>query len=174
MLRRKATPLSAIVRGTLAGVAGTVAMDLLLYRRYKRGGGTDGLFDWEFSAGTENYEQAAAPAHVGKRIVEGYLQTELAPGTARSMNNAVHWSTGLGWGLAHGILAGSAARPRASYGLVTGTAAWAASYAALAPTGLYQPMWKYPRSVLANDLSAHLVFGFATGAVFRALTRTRD
>lgn len=74
MLKRKPTAIGALSRGALAGVAGTIAMDLLLYRRYKRDGGTDGLFDWEFSSGTESYEHAAAPAHVGKRIVEGYLQ----------------------------------------------------------------------------------------------------
>ena len=172
MLKRKPTAIGALSRGALAGVAGTIAMDLLLYRRYKRDGGTDGLFDWEFSSGTESYEHAAAPAHVGKRIVEGYLQTELEPQTARSMNNAVHWATGVAWGLAHGALIGSVSSPRARYGLATGTLAWTGSYALLAPAGLYQPIWKYPAAVLAKDLSAHLVFGLGTGAAFRALSRS--
>ena len=148
-------------------------MDLLLYRRYKRGGGTDGLLDWEFSAGTDGYEQAAAPAHVGKRLVEGYLQTELDPQTARHMNNAVHWATGVAWGVTHGVPAGSASSSRARYGLATGVVAWAASYAMLAPAGLYQPIWKYPVSVLANDLSGHLVFGLGAGVAFKVLDRRR-
>ena len=172
MQKRTPTPLGSLIRGAVAGVAGLAAMDLVLYRLYKRNGGEDEFLAWEFSAGTESYEQAAAPAKVGKRLVEGYLQTELEPATARSMNNAVHWATGIAWGVNHGVLAGSARRPKARYGLATGALAWAASYAMLAPAGLYEPIWKYPVSVLANDLKAHLVFGAVTGTVFRALSRS--
>ena len=34
------TPLGAVVRGLVAGVAGTAAMDTLLFARYRQGGGT--------------------------------------------------------------------------------------------------------------------------------------
>jgi hypothetical protein len=34
------TPVGAIVRGAVAGVAGTAAMDALLFARYRRNGGT--------------------------------------------------------------------------------------------------------------------------------------
>jgi hypothetical protein len=164
------TPLDLIMAGVLAGAAGTLAMDLLWYLRYKRDGGEDSFLDWELSSGTASYEQASAPAQVGKRLVEGYLQTELPPHTARAMNNAVHWATGLLWGTAHGVLAGSTAKRRTSAGLATGAAAWAASYAMLAPAKLYKPMWEYPTGVLWKDLSAHLIYGLGTGAAFRALT----
>jgi hypothetical protein len=174
MERQQPTPVAALGKGVLAGIVGTAAMDLLWYRRYRRAGGEDGLLDWEFSAGTESYEQAGAPAQVGKQLVEGFLQTELDPSTARSMNNVMHWATGLGWGTLHGLLAASGTKaPRASYGLATGATAWAASYALLAPAKVYKPMREYPRSVLSKDLSAHLVYGLATGAAFRLLTRGR-
>jgi hypothetical protein len=164
------TPIGSILTGALAGGAGTIAMDLLWYFRYRRDGGEDDFLDWELSSGTENYEQAAAPAQVGKRGVEGYLQTELPPSTAGAMNNTVHWATGLLWGTAHGVLAGSTAKRRISVGLATGAAAWAASYAMLAPAKLYKPMWEYPPGLLWKDLSAHLIYGLGTGAAFRALT----
>jgi len=166
----KTTPIHALVTGAVAGTAGTLAMDLLWYRRYKHNGGEDGFLEWEFSSGTANYEQAAAPAQVGKRLVEGYLQTELSPQTARAMNNVVHLATGVLWGAAHGLLAGSTPRRRASTGLATGVLAWAASYALLAPAKLYKPMWDYPPEVLWKDLSAHLLYGLGTGTAFRALT----
>ena len=141
---KQLTPLGALRNGVLAGMVGTVAMDLLWYRRYKRDGGEDGLLDWEFSAGTESYEQVGAPAQVGKR---------------------------LGWGTLHGLAVASASEePRARYGLGTGAGAWAASYAMLAPAKLYRPMREYPPSVLGKDLSAHLFYGLATGAAFRLLT----
>lgn len=167
------TPAGAIVKGALAGLVGTLAMDLLWYRRYRRDGGDDGFLDWEFSAGTTSYEQAGAPAQVGKRVVEGYLQRELPDESARTMNNAVHALTGVAWGTMHGIVVASMARPRTLNRLATGATAWAASYATLAPAGLYKPMRDYSPKVLWKDLSAHLVFGLGTGGAFRALTAGR-
>jgi hypothetical protein len=163
------TPAGAIVKGALAGAVGTLAMDLLWYRRYRRDGGDDGFMDWEFSAGTTSYEQAGAPAQVGKRVVEGYLQRELPDESARTMNNAMHLLTGVAWGTVHGIAAASIGRPRTLHGLATGATAWAASYATLAPAGVYKPMWEYAPAVLWTDLSAHLVFGLGTGLAFSAL-----
>lgn len=168
------TPAGAIVKGAVAGLAGTLGMDLLWYRRYRRDGGDDGFPDWEFSAGTTSYEQAGAPAQVGKRVVEGYLQRELPDESAKTMNNAMHLVTGIAWGTLHGIVAGSMGNTRVSYGLATGPAAWAASYAMLAAAGLYKPMWEYPHNVLWKDLSAHLVFGLGTAGAFRALTLGRE
>jgi hypothetical protein len=34
---------------------------------------------------------------------------------------------------------------------------------------LYQPIWKYDLKTLANDLSAHLVYGLATATALRVL-----
>jgi hypothetical protein len=162
-------PIVIIAKGAAAGLAGTLAMDLLWYRRYRRDGGEDGFLAWETSAGTKSYDEAGAPAQVGKRIVEGYRQRELPPQSARSMNNAVHLLTGVGWGALHGIASTSSGRLPATAGLATGAAAWAASYAMLAPAGVYKPMWEYPPGVLWKDLSAHLVFGLGTGVAFGAL-----
>lgn len=119
------TPAASIVRGAAAGLAGTLAMDALWYRRYRRGGGEDGFLDWELSSATASYEQAGAPAQVGKRIVEGYLQRELPPASAGMMNNAVHLLTGVAWGATHAIVTTSTRAPRAGTGPVTGATAWA-------------------------------------------------
>jgi hypothetical protein len=161
---------ATIVKGAAAGLAGTLAMDLVWYRRYRSDGGVDSFRDWEFSAGTRSYDEAGAPAQVGKRVTESLLQRELPPESARTMNNVVHWSTGALWGTAHGIAAASLGRSRIPYGLATGLTAWAASYALLAPAKIYKPAWEYPPSVLWKDLSAHLVFGTGLAAAFQALT----
>jgi hypothetical protein len=147
-------------------------MDLVWYARYRRNGGEDNFYDWEFSTGMNSYEQAAAPAQVGKRLVEGYLQAELPEHTARTMNNTVHWATGTLWGVVHGVLAASNGHlPGTPLDVATGGVAWGSSYAMLAPAKLYKPIWEYPPSVLWKDLSAHLAYGLATGATFRALSR---
>ena len=110
MARCKLTPVGAIGRGLMAGAAGTVAMDLLWYYRYRRAGGEASVFEWEFSVGVDNYDAAAVPAQVGKRLVEGVFDTPLKPAAAAMVNNAVRWATGLMWGAAYGIAAGSATK----------------------------------------------------------------
>ncbi len=169
MGHRQLTPLGAVVRGAAAGMVGTLAMDRFMWERYRKGGGADDFPTWEFSAGLHDYDGAPAPAQVGRRIVEGYLHTQLPPSSARLMNNAVHLLTGVQWGVVHGILAGSGRRRGPLGGLRTGLTAWLASYGLLAPAGLYEPIWKYPPKVLADDASAHLVYGLGTAAAFLVL-----
>ncbi len=173
MGRGHVTPLGAVTKGALAGIAGTLAMDLAMWADYRRGGGTEPFLAWETSAGLESYDGAPAPAQVGRRIVEGYLQRELPPSTARLMNNAMHAVTGSQWGLVHGILAGTSGRSGPLSGVRTGLVAWLSSYALLTPAGLYEPIWDYPPPVLAKDAGAHLVYGIGTAAAFRLLAGRR-
>ena len=175
-MRRRAepvavTPISALARGLLAGTVGTVAMDALLYGRYRRGGGTDGVRSWEFSEGVTTWEQAPAPAHVGRRIVEGLFQRKLSDQRAALVNNVTHWAYGVLSGAGYGVLVGSLRSPRVRYGPPFGAAVWLTGYAVLPAAGLYQPIWEYSAQVLAKDLSAHLVYGTTTGLAFAVLYR---
>ena len=101
------TPLGAVVRGLVAGAAGTAAMDALLYARYRRGHGEEGFEPWEFSSDVDSWEKAPAPAQVGKRLVEGLFERELPPQRARLVNNITHWAYGILGGVQYGIVAGS-------------------------------------------------------------------
>lgn len=60
------TLLGTIGRGKVAGAARMAAMDLLLFRRYRRGGGSQPLLEWEFSTGLDDWDNAPAPAQVAK------------------------------------------------------------------------------------------------------------
>jgi Protein of unknown function (DUF1440) len=165
------TPIGAIGRGLLAGAVGTAAMDALLFVRYRRSGGEQPFTRWELSAGVVSWEQAPAPAQVGKRLVEGLFGVELPPARARLVNNVTHWAYGMFAGALYGIAAGSLPAPRTRYGLAFGAAVWASGYVVLPAAGLYEPIWKYDARTLADDLSAHLVYGVATAA---ALGRPSD
>jgi hypothetical protein len=168
------SPLGAVVRGAAAGVAGTIAMDALLYARYRRGGGTDRVDTWEFSEALVDWDSAPAPAQVGRRVVEGLFQRKLPDRRAALVNNVTHWSYGVLAGVQYGLLAGSLSHPRLVYGMPFGALVWATGYVVLPATGLYEPIWKYDRVTLANDLSAHLVFGLCTATTFgRLLRRSR-
>jgi hypothetical protein len=166
------TPLGAVVRGLAAGVAGTAAMDFLWYQRYKRGGGESGFLKWEFSSEVCTWEDAPAPALVGKRLVEGFLQQELPAERAALVNNIVHWTYGISWGSLYGIVAGTIGPRRIYLGLLYGAGVWTSSYVLLPLARLYKPIWEYDLKTLGKDLSAHLVYGLGTSATFAGLSMT--
>ena len=163
----------AVVRGIKAGAVGGLAMDLLLYARYRRGGGDESFRDWELSAGTANFEEAGAPAQIGRLLAKRLLGVELPDEAAGTTNNVVHWATALQWGALYG-LATRSAPSTLRRGAVLGTVAWSSSYVLLPLAKLYKPIWEYDAKTLARDYSAHLVFGTVTAAAFRALARIGD
>jgi hypothetical protein len=164
------TPLGAVARGLAAGAVGTVAMDTLLFARYRRSGGDSSPGDWESSAGVTSWEQAPAPAQVGKRLVEGLFGIELAPNRTRLVNNVMHWTYGILNGAQYGIVAESLPTPRVRYGLPFGATVWASGYVILPAAKLYEPIWDYDAKTLADDLGAHLLYGLATAATLRVLS----
>jgi hypothetical protein len=155
--------------GALGGAAGTAAMDLVLYRRYRRDGGKDSLWRWEFASGVTSWDDASAPGQVGRKIEQ--LATHRPPpeNWARTTTNVVHWATGIGWGVQYGVLAGRTTRHPRVLALALGPSAWLSSYVLLPLAKIYKPIWEYDAKTLGDDLSAHLVFGTATAAVFAAL-----
>jgi hypothetical protein len=165
------TPLGAVVRGAAAGAVGTIAMDLLWFRRYQRNGGNSGFLEWESSAGLNSWDDAPAPAQFGRRLIQVVFQRELPPERARLVNAIVHGATGVGWGATFGLVTGSFPTRRSWHGLMLGTGVWVQSYAVLVPAKLYKPMWEYDAETLWKDLSAHLVYGLATATAFRVLAR---
>jgi hypothetical protein len=167
------TPIVAIGRGLVAGAIGTAAFDAWLFARYRRDGGESRFPDWEFSAGVTDWDEAPAPAHVGKRLFEGLFDRRLPASRARLTNNVMHWAYGIGNGAVYGIVAASLPTSRALYGLPFGATVWASDYVILPAAGLYEPIWKYERATLAKDLTAHLVYGLATATALQVLSRRR-
>lgn len=151
-------------RGLLAGAAGTLAMDLVWFRRYRRGGGDEDFADWELATSTTGFEGAAPPALVGKRLYELVVRRTIPDRLAAVTTNVVHWSTGLQWAVAYSLAARRRGVATPVHGLVLGPVAWAASYALLPALGVYRPIWEYEPVVLWRDLSAHLVFGSTCAA----------
>lgn len=170
--RKRLTPLAALGAGAAAGAVGTAAMDVVWYVRHRRGGGGKGPLAWEFG-GVDKWDDVSAPGQVGKRLLEGFLGHEVPDRWAQTTQNLAHWATGMAWGAQFGLVAGSVRRPSWKAGLALGPVAWLTSYAVLPLAKLYQPMWKYDAKTLAKDLSAHVAYGTATGAVFAALGGSR-
>jgi len=167
------SPLGAVTAGLVAGTVGTMAMDTLLYARYRREGGKSPFLRWEFSADVLSWDQAPAPAHVGKRLYEGLFRRELPDHRAALVNNITHWGYGIANGLPYGVLVGSLRTQSVGYGLLFGAGVWATSYVVLPAAGLYRPIWEYDTRTLAKDLSAPLVYGLTTALAFRLASAPR-
>jgi hypothetical protein len=160
----------SIVRGVEASAVGTLAMDTLLYRRYRHDGGGSGFVSWESSEGVETWDQAPAPALVARKLLGRVTGRDVPPRYARLLNNLTHWGFGLAAGAGLGlVMAGRT--PRLWYGLPFGAAVWLNGYVVLPRLGVYEDLWKYDLRTLEKDLSAHLVFGTTTVAAFSLMSR---
>jgi hypothetical protein len=155
-----------LAAGVLAGAAGTLAMDLVWYRRYRDGGGEDSFTDWDLSTDTASFEEASAPGQVAKKAADA-VGLDLPDSSAGVATDVMHWVTGVGYGLAHALL--QHGRGPLAGGLTTGAGAFANSYATLGLIGVYEPIWRYDAETLVKDLSAHLVFGTIAAAVYQVL-----
>lgn len=155
--------------GVVAGALGTLAMDLVWFRRYRSSGGEQKFTAWETSEGTTDYETAAAPARTAQAVAH-LAGVELPDSSARAVNNAVHWLTGMAWGKAHALASLAFGWSNPVAGLGTAVVAWGTSYVVLPRLGVYQRFGEYEPDVLWQDLSAHLVYGSALGLTYWSLS----
>ena len=158
--------------GALSGAVGTAAMDFLLYQRYRREGGKGSAWRWESAEGVTTWDEASAPGQLGQKVERLVTGRPPPDRWARPTTNAVHWATGVGWGLQYGLLAGRPSKHPLVRALALGPVAWLAGYVVLPLAGVYKPIWDYDARALGDDLSAHLLYGAATSAAFAALTRS--
>jgi hypothetical protein len=158
-------PLRGLLVGAVAGAVGTAAMDLLWYARYRRGGGEDAPWAWETAEAVTGWEEASAPGQVGRKALALVTDHDPPGAWARTTTNVVHWAMGIGWGAQYGALAQLRPGDRlAVRALVLGPVVWASGYVVLPVLGVYKPIWEYDSRTLADDLSAHLVYGTTTAA----------
>jgi hypothetical protein len=160
-----------VVLGAVAGAAGTLAMDLFLYRRYRQEGGTDPVWPWESAEGVTSWEEASAPGQVGRKVERLVTRQEPPDRWARATTNLVHWATGVGWAAQYGALARRTSGHPWVRVLALGPVVWLSGYVLLPLAKVYKPIWQYDARTLGKDLSAHLVYGATTGAAFAALAR---
>src|SRR4051794_38113562 len=134
------TPLRAVGLGLLAGVGGTAVMTAVqLLEQRLRGSSSEPPQSWD---------EAPAPAQVGKRVVEGVFQEHVDLDQAEPLTNAVHWLYGIGWGAAYGVLRASVDARPAPLGAVFGAGVMGAGYTVLPAMKIYDAPWKYPLPTL--------------------------
>ncbi len=149
------TPLGAVARGLLAGVAGTAAMTAYQTAVAK-------------ARGTE---PSTTPAEVAKRIIRCVFHRRVSEERTELLNNAMHWTYGTSWGAVYGLTAGVDKAPALPRGLAFGASVWGVSLIQLPAMKLAPPVWRYPPVELALDVSYHLVYGTAVAGAYAALSR---
>jgi hypothetical protein len=161
------TTLGALLRGLLAGSAGTGLMTA--YQTLLQSGESEG--GDEPASEEERWQRAPAPARVAERILEGVFQQRVPADRIPLLTNAMHWLYGTTLGGFYGLVQGSVRANPVAGGLVFGGGAWALSYLQLVPMGIYEPPWRYPAKTLAVDLSYHVVYGAGVAGAYDALER---
>jgi len=166
------SPLRSMFCGLVAGAAGTLAMDLVWYARYRRGGGESSFLNWEFAQAPTKWEDASAPARVGKLLYETASHAELPPSAIGLTTNVMHWGYGVQWGMLAATAVGNGRSFRLVQAPLVGALVWLASYVSLPVAGFYKPIWGYDLKTLWQDLSAHLVYGLGLGVAFKITCRS--
>lgn len=139
-------------------------MDLVPFARYKRGGGQERLLNWELSVGLKDWDQAPAPAHIGRRISGGVFQHQLPSEWAALTSNLTHRGYRVVWGGLFGLMEGSLHARRIRHGLALDATVWTARYMVLPLARLYRSISAYAAKVLAKDFADHLVYGLGAAS----------
>lgn len=162
--------LGPMLRGTVAGAIGTLAMDGLWYARYRRGGGGEPFRRWEITSDVTRWEDAPAPGRAGRKLIATATGNDVPVERAAALSNVLHWVYGVGWSALYGLLTRRAgARRPPWHGPAFGAAVWCSDYVTLPLLGVYEPIWTYDARTLYDDLSAHVLFGTVADAVLRLL-----
>ncbi|MGI8633654.1 MAG: hypothetical protein ACR2NA_14075 [Solirubrobacterales bacterium] len=157
------TPIEGVKRGLIVGIIGTAVMTAAqeLYGRVLAADGDSGGDEQEQGS---PWEQASAPAKVGKRILEGVFKQEVGEDLIGPLTHGMHWGYGTANGVAFGVLQPSLGDTHPiRNGLGFGAAVMASSYVQLVPMGLYEPPWNYSLRMLTTELGFHLAYGLGVG-----------
>ena len=162
------TPLGALGRGLVAGLAGTAAMtayQMAVDRTRSAMSDSSGADEKPM----RNWGDAPAPARVAPRVLKGVFKVDVPLEKAPLLEHGMHWVYGTAWGGVYGLMQGTFRAPAAAHGLGFGALVWGAAYALMTPMGIYKEPWKYPPQELGIDLSYHLVYGLAVAEAYDAV-----
>jgi hypothetical protein len=161
---RRRSPTRSLVRGAVAGLAGTAAMTG--YQTAVAIGRGATVREAVAPKPPGSWEEAPAPAQVGYRFLHGVLRQDPSPARANLFTNVVHWTYGAAWGGLYGLVQDRAQGGVPMRGAVLGSVVFGSSYVILPAMRIYDPPWEYEPRTLAIDWSYHLVYGLATAFAF--------
>jgi len=152
---------SNLLRGAIAGAAGTIALDVTTYG--------DMLLRGRPASNVPAKVAETIAAKAGLDLGAGGTP-EQAESRKSAVGALLGYGTGVGLGVLHGALRPHlAAIPLPAAGVILGLGAMAASDLPIAATGASDPR-TWGLSGWLSDLIPHLVYGFVTVGVYDAIT----
>jgi uncharacterized membrane protein YagU involved in acid resistance len=172
-MARYESPLSYLIKGAIAGAAGTAVMSAFMERApqlMERAG----MEPPPSPPPPENAEEQSEPtAELAERVAAGVLDEPLDDEQKAVAGQAIHWAYGAAWGAYYAVIQGTFGFPRLLHGtffgaLVAGVASTVVPRMGLVPRPQDQPM-----ELNVMNVATHLVYGWVTAIVFGILTLFR-
>jgi uncharacterized protein YbjT (DUF2867 family) len=152
-----------VVAALVAGVAGSLAMDLIQE-------GFFALFDRNHDPEDPDEETEAIVSVVAR--ISKLLPSETLRRKPRTIGRVIHYVFGGGFALAYAAVRSRQPKVGIGMGLAFGVALWALSDGILIPvTRLGRPWWRYSIAQRANALLSHLCYAATVEGVLRASDR---
>lgn len=147
-----------LIRGLVAGAAGTAALNVVTY----------------LDMAVRGRPSSSLPAEAAESLA---AEAGLALGAGDTRDNRkegigalLGYATGLGVGVAYGLLRTKVRVPAPLAAILLSAAAMAASDAPMTALGLTDPR-EWPPSSWIADLLPHLAYGLASAAAYESLSR---
>lgn len=144
-----------LVRGAVAGLAGTAAMTV----------------SSTAEARLRHRDPSTTPARAAQKVlgIERFPSEE----AEERFSTLVHWSYGTGWGIARALL-GEAGLPPAVAAPTHFAAMWGGAVVMLPALDVTPPVTKWGGTEVAVDVFHHLVYEASTGLAYELLAHRRN
>ena len=164
------SPLAAIVKGAIAGAAGTWAMGEAMSRApqlLERAG-------YRLPDAPPGPTAPDSPTEeVAERLAEGLAQDEIDEGTKATAGQVIHWSYGAAWGAAYGVLQATLKLPTLFGGALFGAGVGYFGERVMPALRLQNPPERNPRAVNVFHMGGHVLYGIAVALTWRVLNLGR-
>jgi hypothetical protein len=161
------SPLAVIIKGALAGAAGTAVMSAFMDRAPE-------LMD---RAGMTLPEPPAppvdpdAPSSPTEKLAHRVTEGQLPPEQRAAAGEAIHWAYGAGWGAYYGVMQSTFRPPSVLHGTFLGGLLTFVAVRFVPRLGLTRP--PRTREQLIMSGSSHVVYGVTTAIVYQILNLGR-
>lgn len=167
-------PLTVIIKGAIAGAAGTAVMTAVMERAPQLVARVPGLSASPPPPPRAEPDAPASPTEaLADRVATGVARTSLAPRDRATAGQAIHWGYGAGWGALYGVLQSSLKLPHLLHGTLLGGIVGGAALTVVPRLGLVPPPEQQSREQLIMSVGSHLVYGWSTAIVYAILNLGR-
>lgn len=159
------SPLTVIIKGAIAGAAGTAVMGAAMERAPQL------MEQLGLAPATPPTppRKPNAPSSPTEEVAERVSDRPLDPETRAAAGQAIHWAYGAGWGAFYGVMQSSLRLPHLLHGTLFGGLVYAVASTVVPRLGLTRPPTSQPMPMNLTQLAMHLIYGWATAIVFGAL-----